>query len=118
MVACVVHKGMVCGMSTGEISTNKGTCFEALSGQTAGFMINNCQGNAVTYAFADWEDTDLEPEATDAHTDDYRKKVRSNVWRSRHYCGDPDMRQHACETLWCSGVLDHMWRRLQIMDEQ
>ena len=111
MESTALESQLVAGMRGDRVSTNKmGSCYKALSRQSGGFMVGNCQGNAIHYGFHSYEDGDPGPIDGDDR-EDFRQHVRSKTWRTRKYSSDPVLRQHACEMTWLSAPLDYLWFR-------
>ena len=45
------------------------------------------------------------------------RKLNAKTWRSKQYSGNADSREHVCMMLAGIVHMDHLWRRLQVMDE-
>jgi hypothetical protein len=92
-----------------------GSVSEHEAEQALGDLVHKFHARALARAFANWNasDIDLEDEP-----DDYRRMVKGKVYRSRMCTSSEEHQwQKACR-VWGMGPMDHLWMRLQHMDEE
>ena len=85
----------------------------ALSKQVCGFNMNAALPDILDLSFPTWESG--EPVAVDGEdlSEDYRKMIRSKVYRAKLYTKDWNLRRLATCVLFCAEALDHLGMRLQ-----
>ena len=110
----VQQSGLLGGDLQGDVSKNRwGTAAEAESYQAAGYMFHQLQPRCYERAFQSWFDGD-----PGEGSDDYRKYVRGKVYRSVRVMTEDFYGAEKCVRSWIMEPIDHLWMKIQFMDEQ
>ena len=109
----LVRARVIPGLSSMLPSKSRwGSMMTALERQAGGFLLNNILGHVANETFRRWGSADATDEA-----DDFRAVLRRKGWRVKCFTESEARRRTACITLVCSLPLDHLWRRLQHVEE-
>lgn len=118
MADAFLRAGFLSGTSAQLPSKNRwGSMFDTLQGQVGGFLLHNLGGQCALLTFRTWA-AGAPLVAAGDDDEDYKTMVMKKGWRVRCYVSDTDRRRRACLTLFVSLPLDHLWRRLQYIEEQ
>jgi hypothetical protein len=100
----------------GEPSRNRwGSMAEHDAEQAVGEMVFKIHPRSLQEAFGrDWHLGD--PGGAD-QDDDYRQFVKGKVWRSCRVVSEPMYGPEKCTRSWCLEPAEHLWMRLQHMEE-
>ena len=86
----------------------------SLAQQVCAFTVNGALPDILEIAFPTWQSGEPEAEEGEALPDiDYRKMIRSKVYRSKLYTKDHKLRRLATCVLFCAEDIDHLGMRLQ-----
>ena len=115
VVAATSESGLLLDDRSRLPSVNRwGTMTCAMAPQTCGIMCHGVLPASILQCFRNWGAGDPGGE----FEDDWRKMVKSKAARVRCVAGDATCCRNIAVVSFCSEPLDHVWHRVQAMDEE